>query len=158
MDNVWDNADVLAMAIRLRKEDKCPRDVDDLFGSIVIGIVKMATLLMFSEGSVPACRREELLSEDVQGKLMLATLMACDKYVDTEVKSRRIVNYLVKTVQNRIRNHMRDTGKREERLTMLSESELGFDIQSAGNVARGLDGSFVQCDGSHKVNTSEKFN
>lgn len=118
--NVWEGAEILPMAIRLRKARRCPDDLDNLYGEVMRGIVKMASVLLPKEDPRYMCHREEFLSEDVQSSMLLQVLNVAERLVDTSSTPRNIVNYLVKTVQNRLRNYVRDTTKRAERADIRS--------------------------------------
>jgi hypothetical protein len=152
--NCWDNADALAMAVRLRQANNCPGEIDNLYGEIVASMVNMATALLVQ---APKYRqhRDELMSPDVQGTMLLHALTALEKNVDTR-SPRKLVNYCVKVVQNRLRNHVRDTTRRKARIEFVSESVLGIDISEVGPVACNLDGRRVTNEKSHKVDTVDR--
>ena len=124
MRNVWEGADILPMAIRLRKARRCPAEVDNLYGEIMRGIVKMASVLLPKEDPRYMCHRDEFLTEDVQSAMTLQVLGVAERLVDCKATPRSIVNYLVKTVQNRLRNYVRDTTKRRERIDIRTESSI----------------------------------
>lgn len=153
--NVWDEAGILPMAIRLRKADRCPRDIDDLYGQIIVGIVRMASILLPQEDPRYECHRADFLTEEVQSNMVVQILTAAEKYVDTDQPPRSIVNYLVKATQNRLRNWVRDTENRKNRIDFVSESDLGFDISELGLKVCRLDGGFVDADVKGRVCTCE---
>jgi hypothetical protein len=153
--NCWDHADALAMAVRLRKAGNCPREIDDLYGDIVVSMVSMATLLLVRDDPKFRGRGAELMSTDVQSLMLLYALTALDRDIDTE-SPRRLVNYTVKTVQNRLRNYVRDTGRRSSKAEIVTESELGVDIYEAGPRACNLAGEPVRVDRTHKVDTCDR--
>lgn len=124
MRNVWEGAEILPMAIRLRKARRCPAEVDNLYGEIMRGIVKMASVLLPKEDPRYMCHRDEFLTEDVQSAMTLQILGVAERLVDCKAAPRSIVNYLVKTVQNRLRNYVRDTTKRRERMDIRTESSM----------------------------------
>lgn len=124
MRNVWEGAEILPMAIRLRKARRCPAEVDNLYGEIMRGIVKMASVLLPKEDPRYMCHRDEFLTEDVQSAMTLQVLGVAERLVDCNATPRSIVNYLVKTVQNRLRNYVRDTTKRRERMDIRTESSM----------------------------------
>ena len=155
MKNVWDEAGILPMAIRLRKSGKCPADIDNLYGEIMGGIVRMAAALLPSEDPRYECWRSDFMCEDVQAEMLCKVLVVAEKYVDTDRKPRDIVNYLVKAVQNRLRNYVRDTENRRSKVPVMTESELGFAIEELGCTVRMLDGRMAQAEVRGRVITTE---
>lgn len=141
--NVWDEANILPAAIRLRRANRCPGDIDDLYGEIMRNIVYMASVLLPKEDPRYECHREEFVSEDVQSAMLLQALSAAEKYIDTRKSGSAIVNYITKAVQNRLRNYVRDSEKRANKVDMVLESELGYDIGERGLTVCNLDGSFA---------------
>ena len=69
MINVWDEAGVLPMAIRMRRNGTIPRDIDDCYGEIMSGIVRMASVLLPSEDPRYEYHKAEFLTPDVQSSL-----------------------------------------------------------------------------------------
>ena len=82
MRNVWEGAEILPMAIRLRKARRCPAEVDNLYGEIMRGIVKMASVLLPKEDPRYMCHRDEFLTEDVQSAMTLQVLGVAERLVD----------------------------------------------------------------------------
>lgn len=152
--NCWENADALAMAVRLRKTDNCPPEIDNLYGEIVQSMVNMATALLVQAPKYRA-HRAELMNEDVQATMLLHALAALEKNVDTR-SPKKLVNYCVKVVQNRLRNHVRDTTRRKARIEFVTETVLGIDISEVGPVACNLDGRRINNVKSHKVDTVDR--
>ena len=126
VENVWEEAEILPMAIRLRKCGKCPPSIDAIYGEIIIGIVTMATKLMPEEDPIYARYLEQFLDEEVQAQMVLNALNAAEKYVDDRKKPRNIVNYLVKAVQNRLRNWVRDTTNRRVKAEMVQIDDVEY--------------------------------
>jgi hypothetical protein len=126
MRNVWEGAEILPMAIRLRKARRCPAEIDNLYGEIMRGIVKMASVLLPKDDPRYMCHRDEFLTDDVQSAMTLQVLGVAERLVDDRATPRSIVNYLVKTVQNRLRNYVRDTTKRRERIDIRTLSGVDF--------------------------------
>lgn len=123
--NVYDDAGILPMAIRMRRQRKCPAEIDNLYGEIIKGIVKMATLLLPKEDPRYTMHLQEFMTEDVQSLMIVNTIRSADTLVDTNSSSRNIVNYLTKAVQNRLRNYVRDTEKKKNLMLPLdSASDL----------------------------------
>ena len=143
MMNVWDEAGVLPMAIRMRRNGTIPRDIDDCYGEIMAGIVRMASVLLPNDDPRYECHRAEFLTPDVQMQMLCQALKAAEKYVDTKQTPRSIVNYLVKTVQNRLRNYVRDTEKRRNLMSIVTESELDFGLEDFSGQVMSLDGRSI---------------
>lgn len=152
--NCWDNADALAMAVRLRKSNNCPADIDNLYGEIVKSMVNMATLLLIRCPKYSS-HAAEFLSEDVQSTMLLHALTALERDVDTK-SPRKLVNYTVKVVQNRLRNHLRDTANRSNKVEMLTESQLGCDIFDVGPIASNIMGDRIYNNKYSKVDTCDR--
>lgn len=150
--NCWEHADALTMAVRLRRAGTCPRDVDNLFGELVESLVHMATALLVT-GSKYRTRIDELMSFDVQQTMFVHCLAALDRDCLETADPKKVVNYLVKTVQNRLRNYVRDTSNRDSKLTVVSESVLGCDMAEAGPVSANLDGEKIYRTNNSKVVT-----
>jgi len=141
MLNVYEDFDgVLPMAIRLRKAGKCPADIDNVYGQIMQEIVKLASILLPKEDPRYAVHAAEFLSEDVQAAMLCQCLVAAEQYVDTTQGQKRIVNYLVKCVQNRLRNYVRDTEKRKEKVAIVTECELGIALSDITDTVMTFDG------------------
>ena len=153
--NVWEESQILPMAIRLRKSGQCPPDIDNLYGEIMSGIVRMASVLLPNNDPRYEMYRAEFLTEDVQSSMLCQALYAAERLIDTKSPPKRLVNYLVKTVQNRLRNYVRDTSKRKGILTMVTESELGYDISELGDRVSTLDGRTTYAEPHGKVNNIE---
>jgi hypothetical protein len=153
--NVWDEAGILPTAIRLRRAGKCPLDIDNVYGEIMAGIVHMAALLLPQEDPRYTCHLDSFLSAEVQSAMLCQCLHAAEKYIDTRQGGRSIVNYLVKTTQNRLRNWVRDTEKRREKVEFVTESELGGDMFDRAGLVMSLDGTARPQERNCKVNTRE---
>lgn len=154
--NCWDNADALLMAIRLRKTNKCPVDIDNLYGEIVKSLVNMATELLLKSPSYQSYGKE-FRSEDVQMTMLVHALTALEKNADTTKEPKAVVNYAVKTVQNRLRNYVRDTSKRASKVQFVTESELDADIFEAGPVTCDVTGQQIyNTYKTHKVDTCDR--
>lgn len=156
MINVWDEAGVLPMAIRMRRNGTIPRDIDDCYGEIMSGIVRMASILLPSEDPRYECHKAEFLTPDVQMSMLCQALRAAEQYVDTTQKPRSIVNYLVKCVQNRLRNYVRDTEKRRNLMTIVTESELPNNPLEYADSVMSLDGRVVPREPSCRVTNLNK--
>lgn len=154
MINVYEDYEgVLPMAIRLRKAGKCPRDIDNVYGEIMREIVRMAAILLPKEDPRYTVHARDFLSEEVQSVMLCQCLVAAERNVDTEQGHRKVVNYLVKTVQNRLRNWVRDTEKRREKVSILTETELGMAIPEISDSVMTLDGQMEYGEPRCRVST-----
>lgn len=154
MLNVYEDYEgVLPMAIRLRKAGKCPGDIDNVYGQVMREIVRMAAILLPKEDPRYLPHAKDFLSDDVQSIMLCQCLVAAERNVDTEQGHKKVVNYLVKTVQNRLRNWVRDTENRKGKLTILSESELGVPISGISDTVMTLDGQMTYGEVSGKLVT-----
>lgn len=122
--DVWEEAGVLPMVIRLRRSGKCPGDINDLYGIIMDGIVWMATGKLVKDDPRYMVHRQEFMSWDCHSDMLLKVLSVADRLVDTEQAPRKVVNYLVKTVQSRLRNWVRDRERKKARVDIENESAM----------------------------------
>lgn len=122
--DVWEEAGVLPMAIRLRRSGKCPEDIDNLYGQIMDGIVYMATGTFVKKYPVYIMHFNEFMSEDCHSSMLLQVLSVAERLVDTNQTPKQVVNYLTKAVQSRLRNWVRDRERHKARLNIERESVL----------------------------------
>lgn len=109
--NVYEHADVLAMAVRLRRKRKCPEQVDNAFGEVVVSIVNLATTLHVKNPKYMHLSKF-LFTAEVQSLMTLHALNVLDK-PDTDTSDpKKLLNLVVKSVQRRLINYTRDEGKR----------------------------------------------
>lgn len=154
VENAWDEAGILPMAIRMRKAGNCPSDIDNLYGEIMVEITKMGSLLLLREDPRYECHRREFMSDDIQMHILMQVLVAAEKYVDTRQKPKSIVNYLTKTVQNRLRNYVRDSENRKAKIDIVFESELGCDLATRCPSVSSLDGRMIDAEINQKLCTT----
>lgn len=145
--NSWDNAELLAMAVRLRRLRKCPQDVEDEFSYTVMSVVRMASILLARKEKYRT-RKEFFLDADRQAELSLLVLEKLDTGADTNDPP-RLINYLVKTVQNRLRNMVRDDIRHSNRATFSPLEE------EACNYAYDIDGRARRMVNNRKVCNTE---
>lgn len=131
LDNVWEHADALAMAIRLHVARKAPKEIEDLLGVAVASIARMATLVFYKDNPGLAASKAEMLSHDAQGELVFLAFRAISEgKVDTSAP-KSVVSFFVKIAQNRLRNMLRDRGARRAKADVRTESELGISTADA---------------------------
>lgn len=152
--NVWEEAEILPMAIRLRKCGKCPPEIDAIYGKIIIGVVELATKTMPDNDPKYKARLPEFLDEEVQAQMVFNALRAAEKFVDAKRNPRTIVNYLVKAVQNRLRNWVRDTTTRRMKADIVNECDTKMDIVECCAKECNLEGAVFWKENRFKVNTN----
>ena len=103
LPNAFDHADVFCVALRLRRIGKCPPDVERVFCDVLSSIVQMATALLLKTRKY--CRYSRgWFQADVQSMMLLYALQALhSQHLDT-ADPKRVINYLISTTKNRLRN------------------------------------------------------
>lgn len=114
----WIDMDAFLMALRLRKCKAIYPDVEELFGEIILALVKTATRMLLHDEPRMRIHQSFLLSADSQQQLVLLLLEQLDK-VDATRKSHLVFAYIKNIVQSRARNLVRDAhaAKRDTRAT-----------------------------------------
>lgn len=124
MDNVIENAEALAMAVRLKMAGRCPADVDNLLGQVLTGIAAMATKKLLKKDPSFICFSSTMFSQDTQADLVYLELRAiASGTVDTS-NPYSMIKYFEATAQNRLRNIRRNVYCRARRAEILTESQL----------------------------------
>lgn len=124
MDNVIENAEALAMAVRLKMAGRCPADVDNLLGQVLTGIAAMATKKLLKKDPSFICFSSTMFSQDTQADLVYLELRAiASGTVDTS-NPYSMIKYFETTAQNRLRNIRRNVYGRARRAEILTESQL----------------------------------
>lgn len=124
--NPWDDCEAFVMAIRLRNKGICLPEVEQVFAEIVTAIVRMSALKLLKDPKYVG-RRRLFLDPDTLSDMTLVALVALSRPIDVS-RPRAVVNFIVKTVQNRLRNLVRDNSRHEARCTIQSENDLGAAI------------------------------
>lgn len=125
----WSHADALAMAVRLHVAGNAPEEIERLLGLTVMDIVDLATRTLLRKCPAMGVHRELMFSPDTQGELVMLVFraIACGK-VSTE-RPRAMVNLFMKIAQNRLRNIRRNALTRNRRAEMLTESQIGAQVE-----------------------------
>lgn len=127
--NVWENAECVAMAVRLRYAGKCPQQVDDMLGMVVRDIVKMAVKLYPRERVIrnksPMSRWQSdiAFSEDTEMELVYYVMRSIFNGKAKTSDPRAMINFFVKTAQNRLDNIIRNVSNRERIAQMVNECD-----------------------------------
>jgi len=128
--NVWENADALAMAVRLHVARKAPEEIENLLGLAVMDIVRMATKILLKTKPNYRVFADTMFSHDVQSELVFLVFRAIENGKVATGKPRAMLNLFVKISQNRIRNLFRNRVTRLRKANIVCESELSNDGMS----------------------------
>lgn len=130
--NVYEYAEEFVMALRLRRSGVYLPDVESLFSEILYGLVRLGTRLLYRECPEYSQHKAFLISPDVQSTVMLAVLEGLEKKELSTKKSRSLLNYVIKTTQNRLKNAVRDNSRLKVR-NSITFSDLGMDPDCLGS-------------------------
>lgn len=101
----YKNADALAMAVRLRMANRCPADIDDLLGRVVMDLVYMAARLMAYKPKYSSEGRLDIIFDiDNRMDAVVRIMNAIDQHKVKTSNPKAMVNYMVNTAQNSFRN------------------------------------------------------
>jgi len=101
----YKNADALAMAVRLRMAHRCPADIDDLLGRVVMDLVYMAARLMAYKPKYSSEGRLAIIFDiDNRMDAVVRIMNAIDQHKVKTSNPKAMVNYMVFTAQNSFRN------------------------------------------------------
>ena len=128
--NVWENADALAMAVRLHVARKAPEEIENLLGLAVMDIVRMATKILLKTKPNYMVFADTMFSHDVQSELVFLVFRAIENGKVATGKPRAMLNLFVKISQNRLRNLFRNRVTRLRKANIVCESELSNDGMS----------------------------
>ena len=101
----YENADALAMAVRLRMANRCPADISDLLGRVVMDLVYMAARLMAYKPKYSSEGRINIIFDmDNRMDAVMRIMKAIDERKIRTDNPKAMVNYMVFTAQNSFRN------------------------------------------------------
>lgn len=101
----YKNADALAMAVRLRMANRCPADIDDLLGRVIMDLVYMAARLMAYKTKYSSEGRLAIIFDiDNRMDAVVRIMNAIDKHKVKTGNPKSMVNYMVNIAQNSFRN------------------------------------------------------
>lgn len=101
----YENADALAMAVRLRMANRCPADISDLLGRVVMDLVYMAARLMAYKPKYSSEGRIKIIFDmDNRMDAVMRIMKAIDERKIRTDNPKAMVNYMVFTAQNSFRN------------------------------------------------------
>lgn len=155
--DIWDDADKLAMAVRLHEQRRATEEIENMLGSVIVAIVLMATKLLVKQDPSFIRYSELAFSKDTQAELVLLIFRKIhDGKVSTE-KPRAMVNLFIKTAQNRLKNIRRNTTNRRIKGAQISETELKQSIDMLLNdEVNDLTGNKVTRISNNKVTNTNK--
>lgn len=129
--DIWENADALAMAVRLHVARRASAEIEDLLGLAVIDIVDLATRLLLKSTPNYLPFRVTMFSKDTQGELVMLVFRAIASGKVATANPKAMVNYFIKISQNRLRNLRRNGEVRRLKADIRTETELGITTADA---------------------------
>lgn len=129
--DIWDNADALAMAVRLHVARRASAEIENMLGLAVIDIVDLATRLLLKSKPNYIPFRTTMFSKDTQGELVMLVFRAIASGRVETSNPRAMVNFFIKVAQNRLRNLRRNGEVRRLKADIRTESELGITTADA---------------------------
>lgn len=145
--NVWDHADCVAMAIRLRYAGKCPREVDDMLGNVLLAIVKMAVRLYPNERilrkkkPMNSWESEIAFGDDTKMELLYYVMRTIHQRKAKTKDPRALINFFIKTAQNRLDNIIRNESNRERKAHKASGEEFEYAMNV---IATDINGNLIK--------------
>ena len=143
----FENEDVFAMCVRLRRARRITRELDDMIGSVLFAIVRLAVAINLR--SADAYLEEVCRDVDVQMEIVL---MLLDK-IDTDAKTENphaLINYLLGVAIARFKVVRRNRANRQRlRPTkMMSEicndnRQINYSIEYSLAMCSDIDGKTI---------------
>ena len=121
----YENADALAMAVRLRMANRCPADISDLLGRVVMDLVYMAARLMAYKPKYSSEGRIKIIFDmDNRMDAVMRIMKAIDERKIRTDNPKAMVNYMVNTAQNSFRNAIYFAENRQRIGKMVNVDEV----------------------------------
>ena len=121
----YENADALAMAVRLRMANRCPADISDLLGRVVMDLVYMAARLMAYKPKYSSEGRIKIIFDmDNRMDAVMRIMKAIDERKIRTDTPKAMVNYMVFTAQNSFRNAIYFSENRQRIGKMVNVDEV----------------------------------
>lgn len=121
----YENADALAMAVRLRMANRCPADISDLLGRVVMDLVYMAARLMAYKPKYSSEGRINIIFDmDNRMDAVMRIMKAIDERKIRTDNPKAMVNYMVFTAQNSFRNAIYFAENRQRIGKMVNVDEV----------------------------------
>ena len=122
------DCELFVIAVRLHRKRNLPPELADVFGEILIQIIRMSTFLLLRNPKF--CNYRSLfLDTETQTNLLVPVLEALN-CADLRRKPESVVGLLVRTTQNRLKNLARDHTRAIKRGVTVTASDGGFDSNS----------------------------
>lgn len=143
----FENEDVFAMCVRLRRAHRITRELDDMIGSVLFAIVRLAVAINLR--SADAYLEEVCRDDDVQMEVVLMLLDKIDTTARTE-NPHALINYLLGVAIARFKVVRRNRANRQRlRPTkMMSEicndnRQINYSIEYSLAVCSDIDGKTI---------------
>ena len=121
----YENADALAMAVRLRMANRCPADISDLLGRVVMDLVYMAARVMAYKPKYSSEGRIKIIFDmDNRMDAVMRIMKAIDERKIRTDNPKAMVNYMVFTAQNSFRNAIYFSENRQRIGKMVNVDEV----------------------------------
>lgn len=121
----YEHADALAMAVRLRMANRCPADISDLLGRVVMDLVYMAARLMAYKPKYSSEGRIKIIFDmDNRMDAVMRIMKAIDERKIRTDNPKAMVNYMVFTAQNSFRNAIYFAENRQRIGKMVNVDEV----------------------------------
>lgn len=122
------DCDLFVIAVRLHRKRNLPPELEDVFGQILIQIIRMSSFLLLRNPKF-CTYRALFLDTETQTNLLVPVLEALNG-ADLRRKPESVVGLLVRTTQNRLKNLARDHTRAIKRGVTVTASDGGFDSNS----------------------------
>lgn len=143
----FENEDVFAMCVRLRRAHRITRELDDMIGSVLFAIVRLAVAINLRRAD--AYLEEVCRDDDVQMEVVLMLLDKIDTTARTE-NPHALINYLLGVAIARFKVVRRNRANRQRlRPTkMMSEicndnRQINYSIEYSLAVCSDIDGKTI---------------
>lgn len=124
------NEDAFAMCVRLRRAKRITRELDDLIGTVLFAIVRLAVAINLRRAD--AYLEETCRDVDVQMEVVLMLLDKCDTDAKTE-NPHALINYLLGVAIARFKVVRRNRANRQRLRPTKTMSEISDENKRRGN-------------------------
>lgn len=143
----FENEDVFAMCVRLRRAHRITRELDDMIGSVLFAIVRLAVAINLR--SADAYLEEVCRDDDVQMEVVLMLLDKIDTTARTE-NPHALINYLLGVAIARFKVVRRNRANRQRlRPTKLMSEicndnrQINYSIEYSLAMCSDIDGKTI---------------
>lgn len=143
----FENEDVFAMCVRLRRVHRITRELDDMIGSVLFAIVRLAVAINLR--SADAYLEEVCRDDDVQMEVVLMLLDKIDTTARTE-NPHALINYLLGVAIARFKVVRRNRANRQrlrptKLMSALDNDRIGkqHSVEFAFATCRDIDGKEI---------------